>query len=87
MWWILLFMDNPEDLLPGFIIAGILVGLLLLGFWIWGPDDMCNTNKQATYDTIQNDSVIILKKSGYYVFDTIGETDSTIILKKRMVYN
>lgn len=86
MWWF--WFIDPEDYGKVAVVSIILAALLILGYWIWGPDDTCKKdNKKSTYDTVQNDSVIILKKKGHYVYDTVEKTDSTIVLKRRIVYN
>jgi hypothetical protein len=84
MWW--LFLD-PEDAGPVLVVSIFLVVCIFLGIWIWGPKDVGKVHYKVHYDTVQNDSVIILKKKGHVVYDTIGKTDSTLVLKKRMVYN
>lgn len=84
MWWI--WWMDPEDAGKVAFISLIIVGLLGLGYWIWGPDESQCNDKKTKYDTIQNDSVVVLKKKGHYVYDTVGKTDSTIVLKRRMIY-
>lgn len=82
MWW-LIFMD-PEDVVKVIIISVIFAILFLIGYWIWGPD--LSSKNKIKYDTVQNDSVIILKKKCHYIFDTVEQTDSTLVLKRKIIY-